>query len=121
MQQGSSRKSRTPIKPHDHLLYKSPTPSKSAQINQAFTSSKPRAVVTPTPQRPLRPKSVNYSFDFSLDTSKMFTAGVEKSKFYPEAIPSPTFDIHACREEINRISLQLTNGTLLEHKIMRND
>jgi hypothetical protein len=44
-----------------------------------------------------------------------------KSKFFPSAVPSPTFDVHICREEISRLESQLNHSQMLETRIMRND
>lgn len=123
MQPVSVKRSCTPIKAKATLLYKSPTPSKQNYLSQAKTAAKSRNTATPTPQRRIRPKSVNQSFDFRLDSSKMFAFKTteNKVKFDPEAVPLAVFDINACREEVNRLSSQLTNDVLLENKIMRDD
>ena len=86
---------------------------------------KSRGAGTPTPHRMPRPKSVNQSYDFSLENSRIFNTlhkeNPRKIKFDPDAVPYPAFDVHICREEINRLASAVANEVLLENKIMRDD
>ena len=113
----------SPIKPMPSLFCKSPNPTRLRnQPPPAFTTAKKREAKSPALYRVSRPKSVNQSYDLSLNSSKMFTIACEpKTKFDPEAVPSPVFDIHACKEEINRLNSQVTVGILLENQLMRSD
>ena len=113
------------MKPPVSLLYKSPTPSKHSHLSKVKTSTKTREAGTPTPHRITRPQSMNQSYDFSLDNSRIFNTlhkeRPTKIKFDPDSVPIPAFDINICREEINRIASSVANEVLLENKIMRED
>ena len=44
-----------------------------------------------------------------------------KSKFFPSAVPSPTFDIQICKEEISRLECQLSHNEVLQTRMMRSE
>ena len=114
-----SSQSKIALRPRSTLSHKSHTPSKSFQGPTPARKSVPGKS---TPSRANRPRSVNQSYDFALDSSKMFNQpDLSKSKFFPSAVPSPTFDVHICREEIYRLESQLNKSQILESRIMKND
>ena len=114
-----SSQSKIALRPRSTLSHKSHTPSKSFQGKTTVSKSIPHKS---TPSHNNRPRSVNQSYDFALDSSKMFNQpDLTKSKFFPSAVPSPTFDVHICREEISRLESQLNKSQLLESRIMKND
>src|SRR5574343_307812 len=100
-----SSKSKITLRPRSDLSHKHHTPSNSIK---GMTPGRKSTAGKSTPSRMSRPRSVNQSYDFALDSSKMFNQpDLSKSKFFPSAIPSPTFDINICREEISRLKSQL--------------
>jgi hypothetical protein len=119
MRESSVNSSLTPYKPRPTSCLRSPISQKRSAA-PSHTVSKLRKPLTPTPNR-TKPRS-SQSVDFSLNTSKMFEqAEFGASKFSPLAVPSPGFDVHACRSEIARLEADLNNSLLFEHKLMRDD
>jgi hypothetical protein len=122
MHQSSVKSLNTSAHPKSSSIYKSPMSSKNTESSRASNTSHKRHLNTPTPHRLARPSSVNQSYDFSINTSKMFITGcLNKAKFEPEAIPFASFDLNACRDEINRLGTQVQSEVLLENKMMRGD
>ncbi|OMJ90721.1 hypothetical protein SteCoe_6897 [Stentor coeruleus] len=112
----------TPNKLTKNYRKKSTTPLKYIETPQPKTLTKLRQSTTPIPQRNARPHSENQSMDFTLNSSKMFTkADFVREKFSPDGIPTPKFDVHACREEINRLESEINSSFLFESKLMRED
>lgn len=93
-------------------LVPSTTPTRSINPSKLFQSS----------SKPNRPRSVNQSYDFSLDSSNMFRKPTKTaSKFFSSAVPSPHFDVQICKEEINRLESQLSHNELLQSRMMRKE
>ena len=114
-----SSQSKITLRPRSDLSHKHHTPNNS--IKGMTPGRKPNSGKS-TRSQVNRPRSVNQSYDFALDSSKMFNQpDLSKSKFFPSAIPSPTFDINICREEISRLKSQLNQSQILESQIMKND